>query len=59
MRQACYFAEVCDGEFNEKHIGITLFPLHICVREQMMKIICEKGTQSVSICWGYFLKSSG
>ena len=57
VRQACYFEEVCDDELNKKHIAVTLFSLHICVREQRLKIVCEKGAQFVSRCSGLLLEN--
>ena len=33
MKQSYYFAKVCDGELNKKHIGVNLFLLHHCVHE--------------------------
>ena len=44
MKQSCYFAKLCDGEFNKKLIGVKL------------KTLCEKGTQFVSRCWGLLLE---
>ena len=47
MKQSCYFVKLCDGEFNKKHIGVTLFSLQLCVRELILKM-CGKGTKYVS-----------
>ena len=33
VTQSCCFAEVCDGEFNKKAHGVTLFSLQLSIRE--------------------------
>ena len=45
MKQSCYFAKSCDGEFNKKHIGVKLFSLQPCVHEKMLKMLRENGTK--------------
>ena len=47
MKQSCYFAKVCDREFNKKHIGVNLFSLQLCVHEYRLIILCEKYTKFV------------
>ena len=42
MNHSCFFTKVCDGEFNNKQLGVTLFLLQLCVREKVLKILCEK-----------------
>ena len=37
MKQSCYFAEVCDREFNNKHIGVNLFSLQLFATFSMRK----------------------
>ena len=32
VKQSYYFAKLCDGEFNKKHIGVKLFSLKLCLR---------------------------
>ena len=59
MKQSCYFAKVCDREFNKKHIGVNLFLLQFCVHEYRFTILCEKGTKFVSRCWELLLEDSG
>ena len=54
MKQSCYFAKVCDGELNKKHIGVNLFSLQLCVHE---KILSEKGAKLVPRCWGLLLEN--
>ena len=54
-----FFCKICDGEFNKKHIGVTLFSLQLCVHEYMLIILCEKGTKLFQDAGGYFLKFSG
>ena len=56
MKQSCYFAKICDGEFNKKPIGVNLFSLQFCLHEKMLKIMCEKCTKFVSRCWGLLLE---
>ena len=41
VKQSCYFAKICDGEFNKKFMGVNLFSLQHCVHEQMLKNMCE------------------
>ena len=59
MKQPCYLAKICDGEFNKTHIRVNLFSLQLCLQEEMLKIECEKDTPFVSRTGGYFLKISG
>ena len=60
VKQSCYFVKVLDGEFIKKHMGVNLFSLQLCVlREQMLKILCEKATKCVSRCWGHILEDFG
>ena len=33
VKLPCYFAKLCDGEFNKKHLGVNLFSLQHCVHE--------------------------
>ena len=54
-----FFARVCDVEFTITHIGVNLFSLHLCVCEYMLNILCEKGTEFVSRCWGLLLEDFG
>ena len=35
VEQSCYFAILCDSEFNKKHMGFNLFSLQHC--EDMSK----------------------
>ena len=42
VEQSCYFAKLCDDEFNKKDIGINLFLLQLRVHEQMLNTLCEK-----------------
>ena len=30
-KQSCYFAKICDREFNKKHKGVNLSLLQLCV----------------------------
>ena len=53
MKQSCYFAKVCDREFNIKLIGVNLFLLPPC------KVLCGKGTKFVLRYSGLLLKDSG
>ena len=33
VKQSCYFAKICDGEFNKKCIGLNLFSLQLCLHK--------------------------
>ena len=33
VQRSCYFAKVCDREFNKKHVGLNLFSLQLFVHE--------------------------
>ena len=58
VKQSCYFAKLCDREFNIKHIGVNLFSLQLgCT--WIVKILFEIGRIFVSRCWGYFMQISG
>ena len=57
MKRSCYCAEVCDGEFNKKHMGVTLFSVQFCVHEKMLNLLCDKGTKFVLRCWGLLLEN--
>ena len=56
MNQYC---ELCDGEFNKRHIGINILSLQLCVHEKMLTIVCAKDTTFVSRCCGLLLEDSG
>ena len=58
MKQSCYFAKVCDREFNKKHIGVNVFSLQLCVHAYRLTISYEYDTNVVSICWGLLLEDS-
>ena len=58
MKQSCFFAKVCDREFNKKHIGVNLFSLQLCVHPYRLTILYEEDTNIVSICWGLLLEDS-
>ena len=59
VKQSCYFANVCDREFNKKHIGVNLFSLQLCLHEYTFTILCDKGITCVQDVWDYFLKILG
>ena len=59
MKQSCYFAKVCNREFNKKHIGVNLFSSQLCLHEYMLTSFCDKGIKCVSICCGLLLEESG
>ena len=59
MEQSCYFAEVCDHEFNKKHIRVNLFSLQLWLHEYRLTILYEKWTRFVSRCGGLLLEDSG
>ena len=59
MKQSCYFAKVCDCEFNKKYICVNFFSLQLCLHEYMLTILCHKDIKCVSICWGLLLEDSG
>ena len=59
MKQSSYFANVCDREFNKKHIGVNIFSLQLCVHEYRLIILRGKGTNFVSRCRGLLLENSG
>ena len=44
------------GEFKKKHLGVNLLSLQLCVHEEMLKILCEKGSKLVSRCWRLLLE---
>ena len=56
VKESCYFAKVCNREFNKKDIGVNLFSLQLCVHEYRFRILCEKGTKFVLRCGGLGLK---
>ena len=58
MQQLCYFAKVCDREFNKKHKGVNLFSFQLCVHEKGLTILSEKGTKFVSRCWKLITEDS-
>ena len=58
MQESCYFAKVCDREFNKNHIEVNLFSLQLCVHEKGLTILCEKGTKFVSRCWKLITEDS-
>ena len=33
IKQLSYFANISDGEFDKKHIGVNLFSLQLCLHE--------------------------
>ena len=33
VKKLCYFAKVCDGVFNKKHIGLNLLSLQLCLHK--------------------------
>ena len=55
VKQSCYFAKVIDEELNKKHIGVNIFSLQLCVHEQILNVLCEKGTKLFSRCLGLLL----
>ena len=59
VKQSCYFAKVCDREFNKKYIGVNLFSLQLWLHEYRLTILCEKCTKFVSRCWRLLLEDSG
>ena len=42
VKQSCYIAKIYDGGFKNKHIGVNLFSLQLCLHEYMLKILCKK-----------------
>ena len=42
MKQSCYFAQVCDPEYNKKNIRVNLFSLQCCVHEYRLTILGEE-----------------
>ena len=57
MKQSCYFAKVCDGDFKKNHIGVNIFLLQLCLYDEILKVLCEKCTKHVSKCWGLLLEN--
>ena len=55
VKQSCLFAKVCDGEFHQTLIRLNLFSLQLCVHDKVLKVLCEKGSKFVSMCWGLLL----
>ena len=52
MKQSCYFAKVCDREFNKKHIGVNLFLLNV-VYINIGCHFCLKKAQNLFQDFGY------
>ena len=58
MKQSWFYAKVCDGEFNKKHMGVNLFHCNF-VSVNKFEHFCAKGTIFVSRCWGLLLEDFG
>ena len=43
VKQSCYFAIICNGEINKKHMGVTLFHY-----SKFLEIMCEDETDGCS-----------
>ena len=56
MKQSFYCDKVCDRGFI---IGVNLFLSQLCVHAYRFTILCKKGTNFVSRCWGLLLEDSG
>ena len=49
MKLLCYFAKVWDPEFNNKHRGVNIFSLKLCVHELIEDIyFFEVNTKYIS-----------
>ena len=59
VKQSCYFAKVCDREFNKKQIGVDLFSLQLSLTEYRLTLLCRKDTTFVLRCWGLLPEDSG
>ena len=55
MKQSCYLAKVCDGEFNKEHIGSLYFQFNCVYMNKCSKFYVKKCTKLVLRCWGLVL----
>ena len=59
VKQSCYFAIICNGEINKKHMGVTLFHCNF-VYVNKYRNVFVKGHKFFLKDFGfYFLKISG
>ena len=58
-KQSCYFAKVCECEFNKNHIGVNLFFCYFVYKNKCYNLCVKKAHNLFKDVGGYFLKIPG